>query len=79
VGELALGKQADIVVLDRQQLGLFANDDQHLLDSFIFASQNNVVKDVMVNGVWVIKNKQHYLQAESIEKFTNLLQRLTTN
>ncbi len=77
VGELAVGKQADLLVLDPQQIALFAHSDQHLLDSFIFASQQNQIKDVMINGVWVVKNKSHELEQSSSSEFSNLLNRLT--
>ncbi len=79
VGELAVGKQADLIVLDPQQVALFAHGDQHLLDSFIFASQQNQIKDVMINGVWIVKNKSHALEQHSSSKFANLLNKLTIN
>ncbi len=79
VGELAVGKQADLLVLSQQQLTLFANEDKYRLDSFIFASQQNPVQDVMVNGCWVIKNNRHHLETSSCHKFSCLLNRLTVN
>jgi len=77
VGELALGKQADLLVLAEEKSRLFAYSEQHLLDSLIFASQQNPVQDVLVNGVWVIKNGQHKQQANSIKQFIALLNKLT--
>lgn len=76
-GALAIGKQADLVVLDDSQLRLFAHDDSHLLDSVIFASQRNLVLDVMVNGHWVIRDGQHSLEQETAAKFAELLTRLS--
>ncbi len=76
-GELAVGKQADLVVLDEKLTRLFAHSDQHILDSLLFASQQNPVQDVMVNGVWVIKDCQHSLQQASYDKFTRLLAKLS--
>ena len=72
-GELAIGKQADLVVLDAQQTRLFANSAQNLLDSMIFASQKNPVKDVMVNGQWVVQNYQHKQELEMADKFAEIL------
>jgi formimidoylglutamate deiminase len=77
-GSLAIGKQADLLVLDDQQTRLFANTNQHLLDSMIFASQQNVVKDVMVNGCWVVKNSKHAQEQNSAENFAKLLTRLSS-
>jgi len=76
-GELALGKQADLLVLDAAQTQLFAHSDQHLLDSMLFASQQNPIQDVMVNGAWVIKNRQHTLQQTSADNFVQLLAKLS--
>ena len=75
-GELAIGKQADLLVLNAQQTRLFAHNEQLLLDSMIFASQTNPVQDVMVNGQWVIKNGQHNLQQQSANAFAELLAKL---
>jgi formimidoylglutamate deiminase len=77
-GALAIGKQADLLVLDDSQLRLFAHDDLHLLDSVIFASQQNPVLDVMVNGHWVIRGSEHALEQASADNFANLLARLST-
>jgi len=76
-GTLALGKQADLLVLDAHKIQLFAHSEQHLLDSMLFASQQNPVQDVMVNGQWVIKNGQHSLQASSANNFAHLLKKLS--
>ncbi len=75
-GSLAVGKQADLLVLDDQQLNLFAYDEQNILDSVIFASRNSLIKDVMVQGRWVVQNGQHQCQRESASEFSLLLQRL---
>ena len=76
-GSLAIGKQADLLVLDSDKTKLFANANQYLLDSVIFASQQNPVADVMVNGEWVIKAQQHAEQVITSEKFAELLVRLS--
>lgn len=77
-GSLAIGKQADLIVLNEKQTRLFANNNQHLLDSIIFASQENVVKDVMVNGRWVVQNSVHAQEQNSAENFAKLLAKLST-
>ncbi|XQW84998.1 formimidoylglutamate deiminase [Thalassotalea piscium] len=76
VGELAIGKQADLLVLDEDKLALFAAEDEYLLDSLLFATQNNVIADVMVNGQWCVRNGQHPLEQEAAEAFKQLLQRI---
>jgi len=78
-GCLAIGKQADLLVLDKDKTKLFANANQHILDSMIFASQQNPVSDVMVNGVWQIKAQQHVEQEQASDNFAKLLVRLSTS
>lgn len=78
-GCLAIGKQADLLVLDKDKTKLFANANQQLLDSMIFASQQNPVSDVMVNGVWQIKAQQHVEQKQATDNFAKLLVRLSAS
>ena len=77
-GELAIGKQADFIVLNEEKLALFAHDEQHLLDSVMFASQTNMVNHVMVNGQWVIINTKHKDEKASQEKFAAMLAKLSS-
>ncbi|TWX68643.1 formimidoylglutamate deiminase [Colwellia demingiae] len=78
-GSLAIGKQADLLVLDKDKTKLFASASHHILDSMIFASQQNPVSDVMVNGVWQIRAQQHVEQKQASDNFANLLIRLSAN
>ncbi|MDG1751852.1 MAG: formimidoylglutamate deiminase [Thalassotalea sp.] len=77
-GELAIGKQADLLVLDDEKLSLFAHDEQHLLDSVIFATQSNVIKHVMVNGCWVIKAGVHDEEQKAQLAFAEMLAKLSS-
>ncbi|WP_286234318.1 formimidoylglutamate deiminase [Thalassotalea sediminis] len=76
-GELAIGKQADLLVLDDSQMRLFAKSRMHLLDSLVFASQKPSIEHVMVNGTWVIRDGQHPKQAQAEQQFAQLLDTVT--
>ena len=76
-GELAIGKQADLLVLAEQRTQLFANNEQHIMDSLIFASQQNPVRDVMVNGCWVILAGQHSGEEGIADAFSEILKTLS--
>ncbi len=78
-GSLALGKQADLLVLDGNKTKLFAHDNKHLLDSVIFASQQSPVADVMVNGRWAVRAYAHKDESVSADNFATLLARLSSN
>lgn len=77
LGEIAVGKQADLLVLDDEQLSCFAHSEQHLLDSVVFATQRPAVQDVMVNGCWLVERKMHQDDRISHKNFSQLLQRLS--
>jgi formimidoylglutamate deiminase len=77
-GSLAVGKQADLLVLDPRKMALFAHDQQYILDSLMFASQTNMVRDVMVNGQWVIENGQHQQEQLIANNFAEMLAQLAS-
>jgi formimidoylglutamate deiminase len=77
-GRLGIGKQADLLVLDENKTALYANTNNYLLDSVIFANPKNTVKDVMVNGNWVIQNGEHRQEKVSANKFSKLLIKLSS-
>lgn len=78
-GCLAIGKQADLLVLNPDATRLFAHNEQHILDSLIFASQANPISDVMVNGHWVVVKGKHEDEEVIAEKFYQVLQSLSEN
>ena len=65
-------------MLDQDKLNCFATGEKYSLDSLIFASQNNCIKDVMVNGQWVIENHQHPLEQNTQNRFSDLLAKLSS-
>lgn len=75
-GEIALGKQADLLVLDEAKLSLYATDDSHVMDSLVFASQEKLVTHVMVNGEWKIRYGKHALEEDITQAYLNLKARL---
>ena len=59
VGELRDGARADLVVLDDNSPLLAARDTRSLLDSFLFAGNTPLVRDVMVGGRWQVRDFRH--------------------
>jgi len=76
-GEIALGKQADLIALDEAMLSVYACGDKHRLDSLVFASIDNCIKDVMVNGQWVVENGEHRQEKDIKTRFSQLLAKLS--
>jgi formimidoylglutamate deiminase len=53
------GARADLLALDDQSPLLAARDEHNVLDSFLFAGNAPLVRDVMVNGDWVVRDFRH--------------------
>jgi formimidoylglutamate deiminase len=57
---LSPGSVADLVVLDDASPLLAARDQASMLDSFIFAGNTPLVRDVMAGGRWVVRDFRHH-------------------
>ncbi|SHN26781.1 formimidoylglutamate deiminase [Duganella sacchari] len=76
VGALAVGLRADIVVLDDAHPNMFGLTLDEVLGSFVFNGNDNLVKDVMVGGQWVVRNQQHVAQQAIAARFKQTLAEL---
>ena len=76
VGELAVGKRADWIVLDGLDPYLATADGDNILNRWLFAGGDRQVRDVMVNGAWVVREGRHEGQGESAKAFAQVLQEL---
>ena len=62
VGALAVGKRADLLVLDSNHPNLCGIDPDDVLGSFVFCGNDNLVRDVLVGGRWVVRGHKHVAQ-----------------
>jgi len=69
IGALAAGKRADLIVLDAEHPNLYAAAPDDILGSFVFCGNDNLVKDVMVGGRWVVRDHKHIAQAAIAQRF----------
>jgi formimidoylglutamate deiminase len=76
IGKLAVGYRADIVVLDRLDPTIVAREGAEILDSFVFSGQGSAVRDVMIGGRWVLRDRHHANEAEASSSYRNLALRL---
>lgn len=65
LGQLSAGYRADIVVLDDEHPNLAGVDSADVLNTWIFAGNDNLVRDVYVGGQQVVENGKHRQQAET--------------
>jgi formimidoylglutamate deiminase len=76
VGEIAVGKRADLVVLDSDHPSMFSKQQSFILDAAIFACSELPVKDVFVAGKQVVSAGCHPLDSKTIENYKSVLTRI---
>lgn len=75
-GQIAPGYLADLFTLDTDSADLYSLSGDYLLDSWIFASSDNLIKDVFSAGRHVVKDGQHIKHAEITTAFKDTMQAL---
>lgn len=68
-GKIAQGCRADILVLDDNSAILTGKPMSSVLDAFAFSGNENVVRDVMTGGKWVVQNYRHENEETIARKF----------
>jgi formimidoylglutamate deiminase len=70
------GNLANLIVLDDKHPALYGKKENFLLDSAIFASNSNPVKDVMARGKWLVKDGHHILSEKITRDFRKTITEL---
>jgi len=73
MGAIAPGKRADLVVLDGEQPDLAARGGDAIANALIFSGATGLVRDVMVAGGWVVRERHHALEAKAATRYTRAL------
>ncbi|NDV89645.1 formimidoylglutamate deiminase [Alteromonas sp. 345S023] len=73
---LAVGSRADFMVLDNQNPFVAASDPKDLLNRWIFACNENIIRDVYVAGQPQIKQYRHHYEDASRKKFINVIRKV---
>jgi len=68
--------RADLLVLDAAAPLLAARDGANALDTFLFAGNTNLVRDVMVGGEWVVRDFHHRDEQRVAARYSETLRRL---
>ncbi|OLF56627.1 formimidoylglutamate deiminase [Pseudomonas chlororaphis] len=76
IGALEVGKRADWLVLDGSDPYLATADGDGILNRWLFAGGDRQVRDVLVNGQWVVRDGRHAGEEESNRAFTQVLRDL---
>ncbi|MEI9986624.1 MAG: hypothetical protein WDN69_27705 [Aliidongia sp.] len=76
---IAVGAPADLLVLDGDNPYLDAAKGDRILDRWIFSGLDRPVRDVMIGGVWRIRDGRHDSDDEIDRAFRSVLARLAAN
>jgi formiminoglutamate deiminase len=75
-GAIAVGRDADIVVLDDAHPALTARTGDAILDSWVFAAGDRVVRDVFAGGRRVVTEGRHIGREAILDRFAATMRRL---
>jgi formimidoylglutamate deiminase len=78
-GAIEVGRRADWLVLDATHPSLVGAARDTALDHLVFAGGDAAIRDVMVAGRWVIKDRRHAAEDELRPRFAGLMQRLAVS
>ncbi|QLL13888.1 formimidoylglutamate deiminase [Pseudomonas chlororaphis] len=76
IGALEVGKRADWLVLDGNDPYLATAEGDSILNRWLFAGGDRQVRDVLVNGQWVVRDGRHAGEEESSRAFARVLRDL---
>ncbi|KRP72218.1 N-formimino-L-glutamate deiminase [Pseudomonas paralactis] len=76
IGRLEVGKRADWIVLDGSDPYLATASEDGILNRWLFAGGDRQVRDVLVNGKWVVRDGHHAGEEDSSRAFTQVLKDL---
>lgn len=76
VGALAAGRRADLLVLDAQHPNLDGVDHDEVLGRMVFCGNDNLVRDVLCGGRWVVQGGRHRAQEAIAARYRQALRDL---
>jgi formimidoylglutamate deiminase len=76
VGSIAVGCRADWLVLDAEHPSMAGVSADGALDRLLFAGADQAIRDVMVGGQWVVKDRRHSADEQSRADFGRIMNNL---
>jgi formimidoylglutamate deiminase len=76
-GALVAGRRADLVILDQDSHTLLGHGPETALDAWILGGTENPVRDVMVAGQWLIRDRRHAHEQAIRANYLGAMGRLT--
>lgn len=85
IGSIEVGKKADLALLDlNSSRNTLLDNDENIYSSLVYSASDHSVKEVMINGRWVVKNSKSLIYDEgelvhdSSKELKKLLKRVKT-
>ena len=75
-GTLHPGEYGDMLTIDLQDLSIAGHDEQSLLPLIVFGMQRSAIRDVVVNGRFILCDRHHPLEEEIVRKYQELCARV---
>jgi formimidoylglutamate deiminase len=76
MGALVEGKRADFVVLDSEHADMTAKRGDAIANALVFSGSPGLVRDVMVAGRWVVRERHHALEEKVAQRYARTLAQL---
>ena len=76
VGLLEAGRRADLLVLDDAHPNLDGANEAEVLGRVVFCGNDNLVRDVLCGGRWVVEQGRHVAQEEIARRYRQALRDL---
>ena len=76
MGALASGKRADLVVLDGEHPDIAQRTGDAIANALVFSGSENLVRDVMIAGGWVVREGRHELQERTAAHYARAVAEL---
>jgi formimidoylglutamate deiminase len=75
-GNLTPGSPADFFTVDREDVSIAGHSGEDLLPLAVFSLSRSAIRDVVVNGRWIVRDQRHLLQDEIVSRFKELHRKL---
>ena len=69
-------QQSDVIVLDREHPLLYGIPAGDVLDSLVFSGNDNLIRDVMAGGKWVVRDGVHIREQEIVTRYRKVIKEL---
>ena len=76
MGAIAAGKRADLVVLDGEHPDIAPRAGDAIANALVFSGNEQLVRDVMVAGRWLVRDRRHELQEKAAERYARAVAQL---